>query len=440
MEVFMNQLRKLGFISSSLIILSFFCIGFTNCEKKWQGPALVISGVSHPRIGIDGKGNALVISNDSSTIFSISSSLSKGWGNKSIVMDGLLNYAKFPEVAVNSKGDAVACWSVMTDIGYNSWYRVYGSVYSPASGWSNPQLLSTTASDKEHAEYAKPAIDADGNAIVVWEEIRWAYQDNKSRLSAVRYDSIKGWGQEEHVTPDYMGTNSAYPFDLAINDNGAVYVIWSYISLYVKAYHPDKGWSEIQQVSPIWSQYLKVAVKNDDTAIAMWEQDNHLYSSMNNSEGIWQTPVCHEDTNWVSDISVFFDKAGNAISIWTSRDQAKNSNDVWSKRFQPGKGWDTPVIIGSKSGDEVSPVLSVNKSGEAFAAWSCNLNNSWVFRIFSNHYTTAKGWGTATMIDTDHTNANSVEPQISIDSNGNAVVIWKVSGNAPSELWSNIWK
>jgi hypothetical protein len=69
----------------------------------------------------------------------------------------------FPRISMNSTGTAMVVWLQ----GYNGNDRIFASRYVPGTGWSTPQMIEPEYT--ENSTWYDVAINANGNAVAVWE-------------------------------------------------------------------------------------------------------------------------------------------------------------------------------------------------------------------------------------------------------------------------------
>ncbi len=93
------------------------------------------------------------------------------------------------------------------------------------------------------------------------------------------------------------------------------------------------------------------------------------------------------------------------------------------------KKWDDPVLIESDGGDAENPDIAVDSQGNAFVVWEQNDGSQ--SSIFANRFDVANGWDdNPTLLE--HNNSGSAnEAKVAADSEGNAYAVWvqKNSGN-----------
>ena len=138
----------------------------------------------------------------------------------------------------------------------------------------------------------------------------------------------------------------------------------------------------------------------------------------------WGTAVRIESGEGIaSEAQIAFDGNGNAVAVWrrgtSSFVGASGIDDIWCSYFDGGK-WSAPSMIsnGLQTGSE--PQVAMNSAGQAIAAWRQE-DGAGGFDIWVNRFDGAV-WGVAETID--NTSMGAQTPQVAIDGNGNALVVW----------------
>jgi len=130
---------------------------------------------------------------------------------------------------------------------------------------------------------------------------------------------------------------------------------------------------------------------------------------------------------------VAIDDSGNAIAVWVQ--YYSTAYTMYSNRYVVGTGWGTATALESpSSGDAGDPQVAVDSSGNATAVWSKSdgFRNS----IRSNRYVVGVGWCNLALIETDNTGTAEV-PQVTVDGLGNAIAVWQQSDGIHTHIWSN---
>ncbi len=243
---------KVAMTNDGTIIVAWTQFDGTNysvVSSRWDGSAWsnvsVAVGLSQEPAGldlaVDGNGNALlvwaqVVSNDNrgnATYDIYASSLSRdgGWAVPDQLAADVANPVRqtwdgtawiYPagdvdwlRVAADDAGNAVAVWPDAGDI--------WADRYDGAGGaWEGAQLIETSS----YGTMTDPRVgmDAQGNAVVVWEEeAPRTYELYPSdRIWTNRYESGSGWGVAE-VLYDQGGP---YAPNIAVSANGTATVVW----------------------------------------------------------------------------------------------------------------------------------------------------------------------------------------------------------------------
>ncbi len=133
----------------------------------------------------------------------------------------------------------------------------------------------------------------------------------------------------------------------------------------------------------------------------------------------WRGAVSVESgSGTASEPQIAFDSQGNALAVWYQYDGTVFS--IMANRFTVGLGWGVAAPIESGAGEANLPQIAMDAQGNALAVWVQGDGQS--YSIMANRYTQLAGWGTAVAIETS--NYAAYEPQIAVDSNGNAWAVW----------------
>jgi len=209
----------------------------------------------------------------------------------------------------------------------------------------------------------------------------------------------------------------------------------------------------------------EVAVDPAGNAVAVWSQPGGISSSRYTPGGEWGAPETISGSSQALDTAtVAMDADGNAVAVWSQFFVRSNifceasgpqiamsvngsafavwaqfdgtREDVWSSRYTRGEGWRFPERIETNSASRVSgPQVAVDPNGNAVAVWAHSDGTR--YDIWSNRYTPSSGWGsTARRIETDNA-GDALEPQLAVDTEGNAAVVWTQFDGMTFDVWSN---
>jgi hypothetical protein len=173
---------------------------------------------SGPQVAFDATGNALVVwTQIDSTPYNI-------WANRYSASTGLWGVAApietnagfdfVPRVAIDATGNALAVWTQFDGTNYSIW----ANRYSASTGlWGVATRIENLAGD---AEAPQIAIDTTGNALVVWRQ----FNNTRGSIWANRYSANTGfWGTATRIETN---AGEAADADVAIDAMGNALVVW----------------------------------------------------------------------------------------------------------------------------------------------------------------------------------------------------------------------
>lgn len=159
---------------------------------SWGAPALVSAPGEeggNPHIALDGSGNAMVVwrgeGEGGEAVRAAYKAAGGGWQDPvDVSIPG--EEAQFPHVALDADGDALVLWGGST--GELGAHAIVQAAYRPAGGsWEAPTEISE---DGGNAYPSDVAFDADGNAAVVWTRSDVAH----SSVQAAYKPAGESWG------------------------------------------------------------------------------------------------------------------------------------------------------------------------------------------------------------------------------------------------------
>lgn len=134
------------------------------------------------------------------------------------------------------------------------------------------------------------------------------------------------------------------------------------------------------------------------------------------------------DAGSAYDSKIVIDINGNAIAVWIQSDGTRGN--IWANRYTVNVGWGTALLIETdNTGNALNPQIAIDTNGNALAVWE--QGDGLRQNIWANRYTVGSGWGTAALIESD--NGGAINPLIAVDANGNALAVWSGGLN----IWAN---
>ena len=224
----------------------------------------------NPSVGIDDIGNAIVVwSGYNGSYYQIQSTQYKYITDSWLAVEVLSSasvHGIYPDVAVNSLGQAIATWAEFD--GTN--LEVFSSSLI-SSIWDVPTLISDT---NYISQFPNTLIDSLGNGSCIWT----ASDGSDQRIKASLKDILLGW-----QTPIYISDSGkvAYKSLSVCDSSGNIVCAWigkegSDIALYACSYD-GSSWSSPQILSEAGSSVSSFNLKINATgnAIIAWQSSSN---------------------------------------------------------------------------------------------------------------------------------------------------------------------
>lgn len=413
---------------------------FTTQDGRWGTAVLAETNdagtAQNPQIAVDANGNAIVVWQQSdgtrNNIWANRYTPDSGWGTAVLIENNDASNAITPHVAMDADGNALAVWEQFS----GPYPSVWANRYTAGLGWATPTLIETN--NLEWIVNPRVAFDAAGNAMAVWE------QGNGSpfRVWSNRYTAELGWGTptlaETHETPAGVTFKS---LRLVMSPNGSAVAVWlepseSWLSPWTNRYTVGAGWGTpiVLEDDTGTAQSLDVAMNANGNVVTVWYQQegtrNNIWSNVSTPDGRWGTATLVETEDseaWYPRIAM--DAQGNALAVWQQHQGTHFT--IRANRYTPEDGWGTASVIQSDvTQAAASPQIVVDAAGNALAVWHQSGT------LWSNRYTNDGGWGTAAPIDPDQA-ADATLGTIAIDASGNALATWGQVDGAHEDIYVN---
>ncbi|MCI5224175.1 MAG: hypothetical protein D3924_16265, partial [Candidatus Electrothrix sp. AR4] len=307
---------------------------------------------------------------------------------------------------------------------------IYANRYVAGSGWQTAQPIATDNHPSGGALLPRLAVDAAGNALVIWSQK--VLHSHDMDLWANRYVSGRGWEGARRIESNTGGE----VLQLASNAAGNAVVVWerrdagrNYDIICAKRYMPNSGWQATQAFDTnagvrSFSLFPQAAVDGAGNAVVIWSQsDGHhrnIWANRYTADNGWQTaqPIGGNDAGSTLAPQMAVNAAGNAVAIWVQ--EGNGRYNIWTSRYDiPTNTWSAPQLLGESIdifGGE--PQVAIDAAGNAVAVWAQKDGSS--YSIWTNHYVADSGWQTAQLIE-----KNALfPPRVAADASGNAVAVW----------------
>lgn len=348
-------------------------------NSGWAEPELLeindTDAANFPRVAMDGDGNAVVVwhqkNGSRQDIWSSRYTQANGWSTTELIEEEDNGSARRPEIAMSSDGDAVAVWYQFDGTHDDIWSNRYSE-----GAWGEAERIERIDGN---ARWPQVAIDPSGRAIAVWQQTdaltgRFDIYSNRSTSTGV-------WSQQTPVENDDAG-DATRPH-VAVDAGGNAVVVWQQSdgtleNVWSNRYSEDAwGAAELLEHADRGDALRpRVAMDHEGNAVAVWSQFDGT------SDGIWSSryAVTREDWGVVMRLDgndsegstrprVAMDAGGSAVVLWTQPHGTQPS--IWSNRYTPSLGWGVSELIEFHDGGRaVWPEVAMDPNGEAVAVWS----------------------------------------------------------------------
>ncbi|MCW8966486.1 MAG: cadherin-like domain-containing protein, partial [Candidatus Pacearchaeota archaeon] len=372
-------------------------------DTGWATPQLVelsdTADASSIRVEMDGLGNGIVLwkQTDATTESLWSNTYTAGSWNTPLQIAGAdageLGQA---EIILTNSGAAMVAW-LQADAGQTQMSNVWASLlYSNASAWNTAEAIDSTLSDEVSG--LQLANDGLGNVLAVWSQ---TLDSGSSYNFAFNRFTNSAWGTDQLIHSGMLADATAPVVKpaMAVNQQGDAVI----------------AWTEVNSVNSVMAMRFTIATG-------------------------WETAslVEFDDVNAAYDPSVAISDTGDAIVVWTQSNATQDA--IYSNRYKPTFGWEpnTLMVSSSATGDPIGvaslPEVEMDTTGNVVVVWQ--QTDSVQSNIWSNRYDLITGWEGSMIIDYLN-DGDAINPVVTMDATGNAVVLWIYNDGVSRDLLFN---
>ena len=330
-----------------------------------------------------------------------------------------------PQVAVDRKGRAIVVWEEGTTEG-----RIRLRRRSAAGTFAPIQTLSATGQDSDNPRLA---VHRGGAAFAVWRG-----DDGTDRRIQLRRRSASGTlGQIQTLS---AAGQSALEADVAVDATGNAFVVWRRSDganerVQLRRRSASGNLSPIQTLSAAGQDAVDpgVAVDADGNAFVVWDRfdgaNQRIQLRRRSASGklgpIRTLSAAGQDA---SDPQIAVDLKGNAFVIWNRRDGA---NERVQLRRRSASGNLGPIQTLSAAGQNgLDARIAIDAKGRAFVVW--RRSDGANARIQLRRRSASGNLGPVQTLSAAGQDAG--EPHVGVDARGNVFVVWRRSDGANDRI------
>jgi hypothetical protein len=329
--------------------------------------------------------------------------------------------AVIPDIAVDSKGDAIVVWAQARG---SNW--TVESVERPPGGpWSAPRALSQPAN-----HVASPQLAIAGDSVVAV----WDRYDGKNLIvqAATRDPRTHAWSAPTSLSPS--GRDAQAP-RIAVNAHGDAVAVWASVGLtgwtIQGAYRPagDVWQASVPPLSPeAGTAAPDVVIDGDGQAVAVWAATSgsgwRVQSSTRSADGTWSrvTAVSGLDATGSITPQLALEGTGDVLAVWSRTIGTKNvvesatldhAKRVWTAAAQP-----FPVVD-----DALAPSVVVDRRGDGVIVWTSSDPTG--LSVLASYRRAGKTWSRPQPVS--GTASGSLSPRVAVNARGDALAVWTQS-------------
>jgi Bacterial Ig-like domain len=286
------------------------------------------ASASGPQVATDPMGNAIAVWEEfdgaARSVWTKRYVVGAGWDAGALLAMGSgTTSADFmsPQIALDRQGNAVATWRQKAGLFHDGWARHYVI----GSGWGLPISIE---SEQSSVNIVQIALDPNGNAFAVWAQGTANF--GHSSIWSNRYLAGSEWGQ-----PTLLEQNDIAPGQapaLAVDAAGNAIVVWQHSDLsrtetdiWANRHVAGTGWTGadlIEKQNLGNANSAQVATDPSGNAIAVWKQSDgtrtNIWANRYIAGESWGLAQLLElEDGGALDPHVAVDADGNAFAIWS---------------------------------------------------------------------------------------------------------------------------
>lgn len=294
------------------------------------------------------------------------------------------------KLAINDNGEAVCVY--VDEVGNN--YNLKLVYYSPITGWSSPQKISTSTNFFFDVDVS---ITAGGTAVLAWVDVDSIYSASYSVLNGLSQPSI---------ISTIIPANLIIFGGMAVADNGNAIVVWSELdsnwntSCYKSVFTPSIGWSAPESFQTDRNN-IKLSKMDNNGNFVMFLRNSsgsNFVARMGINSPYLEKAVTSGE--YFNSVCISMNSSGNAFITW-ERDIVGDSGNIWGVTYSPSIGWSDDKLIIQNAGFATLKQRNsgIDQMGNMFLAYIKSTNN--VPALYMAKYSADQGLSKPTIFATN---------------------------------------
>ncbi|MDP2209014.1 MAG: T9SS type A sorting domain-containing protein [Bacteroidota bacterium] len=406
----------------------------------------------YPSIAMDGSGNFVVVwydyRNGNWDIYSQRyNSAGAAQGENFKVNDdaGTVYPYYSPSVAMDVSGNFVIVWQDER----NGNTDIYCQRYNSSGAAQGVNFKVNDDAGTAHQWYPSIAVNGSGDFVIVWEDYR-----NGDYNPDIYYQKYNSSGIAQGVNTkvnDDVGTASQGSPSIAMDGSGNFVIVWRDArngneDIYSQRYNSSGAAQGVNtkvndDVGTAIQRYPSIAIDGSGNFVIVWQDERNgnsdTYYQRYNFKGIAQgaNTNANDDAGTAGQLhpSVAMDGSGDFVIVW--EDYRNGNYDIYYQRYDSSgaaMGINTKVNDDVGTASQISPFVSMSGSGNFNVVWLDFRNGGHIY--LQRYDSTGLPQGTNLKVD-DDIRADRWDPSISMDGNGNTVIVWIDRRNGHPDIY-----
>ncbi|MFO1430634.1 MAG: hypothetical protein U1F76_10925 [Candidatus Competibacteraceae bacterium] len=247
----------------------------------WEGAkAQTHAGYNYnSQIAMDAKGDAIIVWMQYGINILAKRYVAGGDWEKTVLIESVSGYSYSNlQIAMNAGGDAIVVWGQCTDTQCNQG-NIWASRYVADKDWETAMQVETANLPLQCYPDQQVAMDASGNAIVVWTQYTYTTDNgcNQPSIQANRYTAGTGWGTAAPIETD---DKDNWGPRIAMDPSGNAIAVWTQCggeapcNILANRYVAGTGWGTAAPIdtNDQDNYYPQIAMAAGGDAVAVWTQ------------------------------------------------------------------------------------------------------------------------------------------------------------------------
>jgi hypothetical protein len=416
---------------------------YTASTNQWEPTARTVdsdlstSDATVAQVAADTSGNALVVWQQGDTQIGANRYSAGNWLGGT-TLPSASQTASVPQVVIDARGIGRAVWVGFDASPTVNRDRIWSSRFVDQWEAAVPVEDNTGPVSSGNATSPSIAVDSNSNAVVVWTQFDGAHTNAWSSRYVANRAQWEGAALIESID------GNAISPAIAMDANGNALAVWqqptagSVTNIYAARYTPSAilqdSWAPAALIErdDSGSAFLpRVGFATDGTAMAVWYQSNGQRVGINSNRygGPQWSSAMDLGGGGADMLQTAADTKGNVVAVYSRQGTANpDQRTLWANRFTLGSGWSAQMPIEtSLAGAAEFPQIAFDADGNAIAVWGQGAGHATGdFQIWSNTYSVAENkWGTNPKLVVSSDQNKVYFPQVAFDASTNTfVAVW----------------